>query len=137
MPLSGFLRNLPSALRTVLAVGWLVTALRWWLDSFYLGVVWLIIPAALVIGWDAAGQPPVGSRVWNLSWRYALLSRIPVVVSALIRRSSPSGTRASMLAEELFWLLFTLYFASLVAIITAWFVRLGRRWRSPAPRNVE
>lgn len=137
MPLSGFLRNLPSALLIVLSAGWLVTALRWWLDSFYLGVVWLIVPAALVIGWDAAGMPPAGRRVWSLSWRYALLSRVPVVLSALIRTSSLSGGRASMLAEELFWFLFTLYFASLVAIITAWFIRLGRRWRSPALRNLE
>lgn len=137
MPLLQFLRNLPPGLLTVLAAGWLVTALRWWLDSFYLGVVWLIVPAALVIGWDAAGLPPAGRRVWSLSWRYALLSRVPVVVSALIRTSSLSGGRASMLAEELFWLLFTLYFASLVAIITAWFIRLGRHWRSPALRNLE
>lgn len=136
MPLLGFVRNLPPALLTVLAAGWLVTALRWWQDSFYLGVVWLIVPAALVIGWDAAGLPPAGRLVWSLSWRYALLSRVPVVAAALIRTSALSDARA-MLAEELFWFLFTLYFASLVAIITAWFIRLGRRWSSPALRNLE
>lgn len=132
------------AVNLLVAAAFVLTAARWINDSFYIAVVWLIPVAGLLVGWRAAGKRPAGVVVWNLSWRYALWLRLPVVLSIFLaallgarngyhpERRGPgplygiSILRDVWLAEVLWWLL-TLYFVSLIGMITVWLIRLRRR----------